>query len=103
MEAAEQQRDPSERLIGAVEGFQALNKTLPAGLPAFELPPFLETAASVDALATLLIAKGFITQDEFVAAKTLRMAEMVEGLIETARELKRQATGLLIAGTNPSV
>lgn len=100
---AQETQTPQERLGAAFEAFGQVNKTLPAGLPPFQIPPFLETAASTDAVVRLLLDKGIVDEEEFVDAKTLRMAEMVEELSEGARKLKRQVTGLVIAGANPTV
>jgi hypothetical protein len=94
---------PHDRLQAAGKAFADLNRTLPNGLPPFQLPEFLEMAAGIDALTTSLIDKGLIDADEFVAAKTVRMAEMIEQLTEQARELKRKVTGFVIAGQNPQI
>jgi hypothetical protein len=92
-----------QRLEAAGEAFADLNKTLPAGLPPFQIPDLLEPAAGLDALTRMLIDQGVIDADAFVAAKTDRMAEMVEAFAEQAREMKRQVLGLIIAGQNPRI
>lgn len=97
------QLSAQERYEAAFADFMALNRTLPPGMPPFQLPPFLETAASVDALARLLIDTGTLTEEQYVDCKAARMAEMIEALTEGARELKRQVTGLIIAGPRPQI
>ena len=88
---------PQEQLQAALERFNAVNQTLPAGMQPFQLPPFLEIGVGVDALANLLLEKGLIEEQEFIDRKTLRMAEMVDHLAGQASEVKRQALGIILA------
>lgn len=93
---------PQERLVAAGAAFAQLNRSLPQGMPPFQPPPFLETAAGLDALASILLKKGIIEEHEFVDAKVTRMAEIVEELARQAAEVKRQALGLILAGPGRS-
>jgi hypothetical protein len=94
---------PQERLDAAEKAFAAMNRMLPPGLPPFQLPPFVETAAGVNALANLLLAKGIIGEQEFIDTKTLNWAILIENVNEQLAELKRQASGLVIAGPGQKV
>lgn len=87
----------AERLNAARHAFYDLNRVLPPGVQGFEIPPTVELAAQADAIAAVLLSKGLITEDELVEAKTVRMAEIIEEMVEQARELKRQALGLITA------
>jgi hypothetical protein len=93
---------PMQRLERAVDAFNQLNEgVMPPGIANFNLPPNLDVMARLDGLANLLIAKGVITDAEYVEARTLRAAELVEDVIRQAQEAKRQMTGLVIAGSHP--
>ena len=97
------EQTPQERFEAANAAFDQLNNMLPPGLPPFQKPPALETMATLNALTTLLIDKGVLDGDEFIDAKTSQMAEMTEQCVELARDLKRQALGLVVAGQNPQI
>lgn len=100
-EPEETRPDAQERLQAALEGFQQVNRTLPGGLPPFQLPPFLEASAGQDALVSILIEQGLIDEAAFVERKKLRMAEIIEHLAEQAAEVKRQALGLVVTAEMP--
>lgn len=100
---AQAAQSPTERLQAAGQAFGEVNRTLPAGLAPFQLPDLLEPTSALDALVRILIAKDVIDEQEFVAHKITRMAEIVEEITESARQLKRQATGLVIAGPGQPV
>ena len=97
------ERTPQERFEAANAAFDQLNNMLPPGLPPFQKPPALELMASVNALTSILIDTGVLDGEEFLAAKLSQMAEMTEQCVELARELKRQALGLVVAGQNPQI
>lgn len=102
---AEPPPSPAERLQAAREQFEHINRLLPAGIQGFSLPPeaIMQQVAGINALCTMLIAKGILDEQEFVDAKTSAMAEIVEEMVGQARELKRQATGLVIAAPGQRV
>jgi len=87
---------PQERLDAANVQFERLNRALPAGVQGFGMPPWTQLAASVDAVAMLLIEQGAFTEAQFIDAKTLRLAELMESMCEQVRELKRAAPGRLV-------
>lgn len=97
------QQAAHERLQRARGAFDAVNRTLPQGMPPFEVPPIVETAAGVNALTTVLIEAGVLNEAQFLAAKCNQMAELIEGLTAQAREIKRQAMGLVIAGPGQAI
>lgn len=86
-----------DRLAAACAAFDAQNKMLPQGVPPFQVPDGLDLAAGLDGLVRVLIDAGVLSEAEFVEAKTLRLAELMEQAVEQVRELKRQALGLQIA------
>lgn len=87
-----------ERLQAAQQAFADLNRLLPQGVAGFQVPAEAQMAASVDAVARILLAKGIISEAEFVEAKTLRLAELTEEMVAQVRELKRRSLGLVVPG-----
>ena len=88
---------PEQRLQAAAEKLHDINRVLPKGMPPMQLPPWSDLAATIDALARVLIEKGLVSEEEFLAAKTVRLAEIVEEFLAVAEQAKRQASGLIIA------
>lgn len=99
----EPEQTPQQRLEAAEKTLDAVNRMFPQGMQPIQPPPWTEPTAAVDALIRTLIAKGLISEQEFVEAKTVRMAEIVEEMAITAQEIKRQALGLVIARPTPSL
>lgn len=89
--------DPNARLRSAAAAFEQVNRTLPEAMAPFQLPPFLEPAAGLDALVTILIEAGLVEETAFIERKVTRMATMVEQAVEQAKALKRQALGIHVA------
>jgi hypothetical protein len=89
---------PQERLQAAAEALNALNSGIG---PQIQPQPFAEVAAAVDAIVQLLMAKGLLTEQEFVDGKANRLADILEEIVRQGREAKRKATGLVIPGVDP--
>ncbi len=89
--------DPHARLRSAAAAFEQVNRTLPEAMAPFQLPPFLEPAAGLDALVSILIEAGLVEETAFIERKVTRMATMVEAAVEAAKALKRQALGIHVA------
>lgn len=89
---------PEMRLEAAIKNLEQLNTALPQGMAPIQPPPWTDLTASVDAVIRVLIKNDLISQDEFLAAKTERMAELLEQMVVLGREAKRRVTGLVIAG-----
>lgn len=97
-EPAEPEPTPLERLQAAQQAFADLNRLLPQGVAGFQMPAEAQMAASVDAMARLLLSKGLISEAEFVEAKTLRLAELTEEMVAQVQELKRRSLGVVVPG-----
>lgn len=93
---------PQERWDAANRAWQDVTRLLPPDMQVM-IPPHFEVAAAMDATARLLVEKGLVTEQEFVAEKTLAMAQQLEQLTAQVVELKRKATGLVIAGPGQQV
>lgn len=88
---------PEEQRLEAARGALAeAQGRLPAGMQIPE-PPHFQVTAQANALANVLLAKGIITEDEFIEAKTTALAELTEQLTEAVNELKRQIWAKAIA------
>lgn len=98
---AEAVQTPQDRLAAACAAFDAQNRMLPQGVPPFQVPDGFNLAAGLDGLVRVLIDAGVMTEAEFVDAKTIRLAELMEEAVEQVRELKRQALGLQIPAGQP--
>lgn len=94
----EDPQTPLERLQAAQDALAKVRAVTPEGVIVFTLPPEADIAASVDGLVRLLIAKGVLSQEELVDAKTLRLAELTEQFIEQAKDVARKASGLILRG-----
>lgn len=93
---------PQQRLQAADEAFKETVRVLPPNMQ-IAAPPWTELTAALDGLVRLLIEKGDFTEQEVADAKMTRWAELLETFTEQARELKRQHTGLVIAGPGQPV
>lgn len=87
-----------ERLQAAQDALAGMRVVTPKGIVTFSLPAEANMAAAVDGLARLMLDKGIVTEEEFVEAKTVRLAELTEEMLEQAREVKRRASGLVLPG-----
>jgi len=94
---------PDERLAAASEEFDAVNRALPNGMQPFQMPPWTDLTAAVNGAMALLVEKGIATEDECLDAKKVALAELVENMTGQAREIKKQFTGLVIAGPGQQV
>lgn len=94
---------PRQRLEAADVAFKESVRVLPAGISGVAVPPWTELMASHEGLVALLAEKGVITAEEHEDAKHTRWAEMLEELTAQVGELKRQHTGLILAGPGQPV
>lgn len=99
IDATMQPATPQQRLDAAHDRFAQVNRTLPGGIRGFQVPAEAHLAASLDALARILLARGLIDEQEFIDAKTLRLAEIIDGMCDQAVAAKRAATSLVLPRT----
>jgi hypothetical protein len=85
-----------EREQAALKAFADLNKVRREGDPVFQMPELLVLEARVDALASMLVGAGVIDFIEFTGETLVREVETIEKVLEAARQIKRQQSGLIV-------
>lgn len=88
------------RRARAIEQLHDLNRVLQDGEEPYAFPAVLVPLARVDALASILVENGLLNEDQFYGEMTARECEHMEQYLASARERKRDTTGLILPPTH---